>query len=105
MFGLGPWELIIIGLLLFVLFGAKRIPEIGKGLGGAVREFKTVKKEMSGKSKGSEDGEDAKAENKDGSVMESLERKVAGKVLGQVPGVRRVMGVKDKVDKVKKFVS
>ena len=33
MFGLGPWELIVIGLLLFVVFGAKRIPEIGKGLG------------------------------------------------------------------------
>jgi sec-independent protein translocase protein TatA len=47
MFGLGPSELIVVGVILFVLFGAKRLPDIGKGLGGAIREFKKVKKDLS----------------------------------------------------------
>jgi len=36
MFGLGPTELIIIAVIILILFGAKRLPEIGKGLGGAI---------------------------------------------------------------------
>jgi sec-independent protein translocase protein TatA len=47
MFGLGAGELIVVGVILFLLFGAKRLPEIGKGLGGAIREFKKVKKDLS----------------------------------------------------------
>ena len=45
MFGLGTTELIVIGVIIFLIFGAKRIPEIGKGLGGAIREFRNIKKE------------------------------------------------------------
>ncbi len=40
MFGLGAQELIIILLIVGVLFGAKRLPELGKGLGQAIRGFK-----------------------------------------------------------------
>ncbi|MBW1784441.1 MAG: twin-arginine translocase TatA/TatE family subunit, partial [Deltaproteobacteria bacterium] len=47
MFGLGPTELIIIAIIVLLIFGAKRLPEIGKGLGGAIKEFKNVKKELS----------------------------------------------------------
>jgi len=46
MFGLGPTELIIIAIIVILIFGAKRIPDIGKGLGGAIREFKNVKKRI-----------------------------------------------------------
>ena len=46
MFGLGTTELIVIGVIVFLIFGAKRIPEIGKGLGGAVREFRQIKKDV-----------------------------------------------------------
>ena len=46
MFGLGTTELVIIGAIIFVIFGAKRIPEIGKGLGGALKEFRSIKKEI-----------------------------------------------------------
>jgi len=103
MFGLGPWELIIIGVILFIIFGAKRIPEIGKGLGGAVREFKSVKKELGGnETSKKDDGE--REEGDGGSGGQSLEQKVAGKVLDQVPGVRQVRQVKKKVDKVRKVV-
>ena len=52
MFGFGAGELIVVGVILFLLFGAKRLPEIGKGLGGAIREFKKVKKDLSLKGEG-----------------------------------------------------
>lgn len=37
---LQPSHLIIIGILLLVLFGAKRLPELGKGLGEGLKGFK-----------------------------------------------------------------
>jgi sec-independent protein translocase protein TatA len=40
MFGLGPTELILIVLVLVLLFGAKKIPELMKGLGSGIKEFK-----------------------------------------------------------------
>ena len=40
MFGLGIQELMIIFLIIMVLFGAKKLPEMGKGLGKGIREFK-----------------------------------------------------------------
>lgn len=103
MFGLGPWELILIGILLFVVFGAKRIPEIGKGLGGAVREFKGVKKEMQRNEKERPGSEEEKDEAQ-GPEPESLERKMAGKLLNRAPGVKRAMNVKKKVEQVRKIV-
>jgi sec-independent protein translocase protein TatA len=41
MFGLGNQELIIILLIVFFIFGAKKLPEIGKGLGKSIRDFKS----------------------------------------------------------------
>lgn len=38
--GLGGPELLVIGLVVLLLFGSKRMPEIGRGLGRAIREFK-----------------------------------------------------------------
>lgn len=43
---LGPFELILIFLAVLLLFGAKRIPEIARGLGKGIREFKTATKEI-----------------------------------------------------------
>jgi sec-independent protein translocase protein TatA len=40
MFGLGPWELGIILLIVIVIFGAGRLPEIGSALGKSIRGFK-----------------------------------------------------------------
>lgn len=40
MFGLGGQELIVILLVVLLIFGAKRIPEIARGLGKGVHEFK-----------------------------------------------------------------
>jgi sec-independent protein translocase protein TatA len=40
--GIGPWELILIFLVVLLVFGAKRIPEIARGLGRGIREFKSA---------------------------------------------------------------
>lgn len=45
MFGMGPWELLILLLVALLLFGAKRLPEIAKGLGKGIREFKGAVKD------------------------------------------------------------
>lgn len=40
MFGLGPTEIIIIVLIIVILFGAKKIPELMGGIGKGIKEFK-----------------------------------------------------------------
>ena len=48
-FGLGlpgGWEWIIIGLIVVIFFGANKIPEIFKGFGKGIREFKDASREI-----------------------------------------------------------
>ena len=47
MFGLSPGELLLIFLAILLLFGAKRLPELARGLGKGIREFKTAMRETS----------------------------------------------------------
>ncbi|WP_428657115.1 Sec-independent protein translocase subunit TatA/TatB [Runella sp.] len=44
--GLGGQEILLIGLIVLLLFGAKKIPELMKGLGKGIREFKDASKEV-----------------------------------------------------------
>lgn len=49
MFGnLGMWEVLILLFIVLLLFGAKRLPEIGGALGKGIREFKGSIKEVEG---------------------------------------------------------
>ena len=43
----GPLEVVVILLVVLLLFGAKRLPEIGRALGEGIREFKKSMKEGS----------------------------------------------------------
>ena len=56
MFGLGMQELIIIMIIVVVLFGATRLPQLGSGIGKAIKNFKdgineVSEKEIEGKEK------------------------------------------------------
>ena len=50
MFGLGVGEIVLILVILVVLFGASRIPELGKGIGEGIRNFKKGMKGDDGES-------------------------------------------------------
>jgi len=43
---LGPTELIIILAIILLLFGAKKLPELARGLGRGVKEFKDASREL-----------------------------------------------------------
>jgi len=42
-FGMGPQEIFVIAMLILVLFGGKKIPELMKGLGKGIKEFNNAK--------------------------------------------------------------
>lgn len=100
MFGLGATELLIIGGIILLIFGAKRLPEIGKGLGGAIKEFRKVRKEVSLNDKNAKgEGTNEKGEGKN-----SLENKLVEKVIEDVPVVKKALAVKKKADKIKRIM-
>lgn len=57
LFGLGATEMIIVLVIVLLLFGGKKIPELMKGLGKGVKEFKDASK--------GEDANSASADKKD----------------------------------------
>lgn len=76
MFGLGTPELIVILVIAFLLFGGKKMPEIGSGLGKAIRSFKEGLRDVE------ETGDDLKK---------------------SVPLVKEITEAKETLDKVKNF--
>ena len=46
MFGMGHWEILIIFVVILLIFGAKRIPEMAQGLGKGIREFRTAMRDV-----------------------------------------------------------
>ena len=74
MFGLGTPELVVILGIAFLLFGGKKLPEIGAGLGKAIRSFKNGLNEV-----------------EEATGMEGIAKRL--------PVVRDVAAVQDKIDK------
>jgi TatA/E family protein of Tat protein translocase len=99
MFSLGVPELLIILAIVLLIFGAKRLPEIGKAFGKSVRELKNAtggdKDEIStwikdDKEKSSP-GSDSSEEKKD-FVQEKVE---------DIPGVKEAKDIKETASKIK----
>ncbi|TAE10458.1 MAG: twin-arginine translocase TatA/TatE family subunit [Bacteroidetes bacterium] len=44
--GLGGWEIFLLFFLALLFFGAKKLPELARGLGRGIREFKDATKEV-----------------------------------------------------------
>lgn len=66
MFGVGPQELLIILLIVLLLFGGRKIPEIARGLGRGVREFRKAR-----------DGDDEEPEASEGRSARRIKEKTA----------------------------
>ena len=43
---LGGWEIVLILAVVLILFGAKKLPELAKGLGSGIKEFKKATREV-----------------------------------------------------------
>ena len=67
MFGIGLPELLVIFLVCLLLFGANRLPEIGRSLGDGIREFKKAFSSGGGSAPGGKDGSESDTKSKDGS--------------------------------------
>tara|TARA_B100001123_G_scaffold152626_1_gene176617 strand:- start:80 stop:313 length:234 start_codon:yes stop_codon:yes gene_type:complete len=65
----GGWEMVVIAIVILLLFGAKKLPELAKGLGQGIREFKGavdgVKDEINEAKDKVESDENIKKKNKD----------------------------------------
>ena len=48
---LGPWQIVLIVLVVLLLFGGKKIPELMRGLGKGISEFKKGKNDLDNDSK------------------------------------------------------
>ena len=97
MFGLGLPEMIVIGIIILLIFGAKRLPEIGKGLGKTAKEIKGISKEMK-KDKGEKQAE--------GDPATEPPEKDEGKetLLDDIkPVAKDIREIKEKADKLRKW--
>jgi sec-independent protein translocase protein TatA len=56
--GLGPWEIGLIILVVIILFGGKKLPELARGLGLGLREFKKTTREIKDEVKSATDDVD-----------------------------------------------
>ena len=76
MFGLGPWELALIFLVILLLFGAKRLPEMAQGIGKGIREFKKAMRDTTDEIKGSMDEDkSSNDQNKKSTSSQDSEKK------------------------------
>ena len=89
MFGLGLPEILVILVILVILFGAKKLPEIGAGLGKTVKELRKIRDERR------VEKEKAKKDQK-GNLISDLRKEVE-----EIPGLKEVREIKETADKVK----
>lgn len=66
MFGFGFYELLVILIIALVIFGPTKLPQIGSGLGKAIRDFK---KGISGEESGKESKEEKMSEKDDSNQL------------------------------------
>ena len=52
---LGPWEIVLIFVVLLLVFGGKKLPELARGLGQGLKEFKKAKEEIKEEIKSAEE--------------------------------------------------
>jgi sec-independent protein translocase protein TatA len=61
----GPWELIIILVIVLLIFGPKKLPELAKGLGKGLREFKKAAHDVKDELENAETTEEEKKDKEE----------------------------------------
>jgi sec-independent protein translocase protein TatA len=89
MFGLGLPEILVLLVIFLVLFGAKKLPQIGEGLGKTVKEIRKIRDERK-----TEKGK--KGNEKTGDLISDLKKEV-----DEIPGLKEAREIKETADKVK----
>jgi sec-independent protein translocase protein TatA len=75
MFGLSTQELLIIFLIVLLLFGANRIPEIGRAMGKGIRDFKRATRDIEDEFKDTDEKQDpGRIQGKSGSEASSSQK-------------------------------
>jgi sec-independent protein translocase protein TatA len=100
-FGLGVSELIIIGVIVLLIFGARRLPEIGQGLGKTVKEIRNLSKEAKGEEKRRKPPRNGKSQDSEQTIPPksvSLTDEIEN-----LPGVEEIKTVKETASQVRKW--
>jgi len=102
MFGLGISEILIIAAIILLIFGAKRLPQIGEGLGKTVKEIKKASKGL--KKEGKEKVDASDEEKPENQEQHNTSRRLNLRdEIENVPGVREIKGVQQTASEVRKW--
>lgn len=93
MFGLGLPEILVILVIFLFLFGAKKLPQIGEGLGKTIKELRKIRGE---KRTEKETVKEKEKGNQKGNVISDLKKKVE-----EIPGLKEAKEIKETADKIK----
>lgn len=89
MFGLGLPEILILLVIILLLFGAKRLPEIGEGLGKTIRELRKIKEEK-------KPATPKEAGDQKGGLISEIKKEVE-----EIPGLKEAKEIKETANQVK----
>jgi sec-independent protein translocase protein TatA len=88
-FGLGLPEILVILVIFLFLFGAKKLPQIGEGLGKTVRELRKIRD-------GKKTEKEKEKENQKGNMISDLKKEVE-----EIPGLKEAKEIKETADQIK----
>jgi sec-independent protein translocase protein TatA len=93
MFGLGLPEILVILVIFLFLFGAKRLPQMGEGLGKTLKELRKIR---GGKKTEKETEKEREKGNQKGNVISDLKKEVE-----EIPGLKEAKEIKETADQIK----
>lgn len=101
MFGLGMPELLVILVIALLVFGAGKMPEVGSGLGKAIREFKRGILQAEREEEIPEEVEESEVTKTTQGIQD--QKNTEGNIIDQLPGVQEMKDLQTKASTIKKW--